>query len=180
MMDQNQQGELLRIARAAILDELRNSKRPVQPRVPLPEDSAGAFVTIRNAKRLRGCMGTFAPKSTLATTIESVARSAARDPRFAPDPLTVDELKDTRLEISILSPLAPLSGVETLRVGTHGVLVRRGDATGCFLPHVAVEHGWSADEFLDQCCTAKAGIPKGAWKGPDCTVFTFTANVFGD
>jgi hypothetical protein len=45
---------------------------------------------------------------------------------------------------------------------------------------VADETGWSKEEFLDFCCTHKAGLRRGAWRNdPKAEVYLFTAEVFG-
>lgn len=176
-MDERQRIELLRIARDAIADELRDRRTPCTCNVPMPDPTGGAFVTIRVATRLRGCMGTFSPKPTLAATVESVARLACRDPRFTNDPLTGSEFNNARVEVSVLSALQETDAPETLRVGEHGVYIRRGETTGCFLPKVATEFGFSATEFLERCCTSKAALPADAWRQPDTAVYLFTAEV---
>jgi len=64
-------------------------------------------------------------------------------------------------------------------LGTDGIYIKRGHASGCFLPQVATETGWSKEEFLSYCCSHKAGLAPDAWKGPETEVYLFTADVFG-
>src|SRR5262249_7226089 len=59
-----------------------------------------------------------------------------------------------------------------ITVGTHGVKVVRGAASGLFLPSVAVEGNWDAARLLDQVCV-KAGLPPIAWRDDDTALFTF-------
>lgn len=179
-MEQNQHVELLRIARAAINLELVGDPTAVTSGLVFPTDSGGAFVTLRCDGRLRGCMGTFHAKPSFIETVESVARSSCRDSRFITNPVTLEELPRITIEMSVLGVLERLADPTSLRVGEHGILVRRGEASGCFLPQVAAEHGWSAEEFLNNCCSTKAGLAANAWKHAATQVFVFTAEVFED
>lgn len=183
-MDDTQRRALLRIARSAIKSEL--SGRPEETEsarlsgLTAAENQSGAFVTLRRHQRLRGCMGTFAPEGTLAETVDRVARLACRDPRFETQPVTLGELRELTIEISVLGPLEQTEDPASLRVGTDGVLIRRGEASGCFLPHVATETGWDAEEFLNKCCSMKAGLPEDSWRQPGTDAYLFTADVFGE
>ena len=179
-MDDDQRKELLGIARAAVEDELLGRPHRSLPTMPSPGDSTGAFVTLRRGKLLRGCMGTFKPEGTLAETIDHVARLSGRDPRFTAQPVTIDDLREIKIEISVLGPLELTDEPTSLRIGVHGILIRRGEASGCFLPHVAIECGWTPEEFLSSCCSTKAGLAKDAWKEPGTDVYLFTAEVFGE
>lgn len=179
-MDDIQHRDLLRIARATICAELGDVSQPSSPTVSFSGSFSGAFVTLRHGKRLRGCMGTFEPRSSLDETVRVVARLACKDPRFKADPITPAELTDVRIEVSILGRLERTSEPQALQVGTHGILIRSGDHSGCFLPQVAEEHGWNAEEFLSRCCSMKCGLPPEAWRQPDTQVELFTAEVFAE
>jgi len=138
----------------------------------------GAFVTLRTHDRLRGCLGRFTSDLPLWETVREMAASAAtRDPRFVHDRLRPEELGDCHIEISVLSPLRRTDNPLDLELGTHGIYIKKGTATGCFLPQVAIETGWSKQEFLDSCCSHKAHLAPGAWKDPDTEVYLFTAEV---
>ena len=69
---------------------------------------------------------------------------------------------------------------ENIRLGIDGVLVRKGFRSGVFLPQVALETGWSKEEFLSNLCSHKAGLSFDAWKDKDTEVYTFTAEVFSE
>lgn len=103
--------------------------------------------------------------------------AATDDPRFPPIP--PDELQDLEIEISVLSEPELLAShdPEGIRPGRHGIVVRRGRRQGLLLPQVAVEHGWDAEAFLAAACR-KAGLPREAWRTPDCDLFVFQAVVF--
>lgn len=171
--------QLLSIARWAASDELGAATEPVQP-FERDIEFSGAFVTYYRAKRLRGCVGTFNPTGNLPKTIDHVARLSLKDSRFMAHPITADEIASLTIEISVLSALTPTQDPLSLIPGRHGIMVRQGKSTGCFLPKVATERGWSAQEFLEQCCVHKMGLPESAWMEPASQVSLFEADVFSD
>lgn len=141
-------------------------------------ESRGCFVTLTNGGRLRGCIGTFQPRAPLAQTIVEMGRAAAKDPRFTADPITPAELNELTVEVSILSLLAPADRPEQLEIGKHGIYVVTPTGAGCFLPEVATDMGWDAEQFLSHCCAGKAGLSPDAWRGDDATVYLFTSEKF--
>jgi AmmeMemoRadiSam system protein A len=125
-------------------------------------------------------MGTFEETNDLGATIEQVTRSSLTDPRFASNPITAQELPELDIEVSVLTKPARTDNPAALVPGRHGILIRRGARSGCFLPKVASERGWSAEEFLSTCCTMKAGLPADAWRDPDTQVQLFEAEAFSE
>jgi uncharacterized protein (TIGR00296 family) len=105
--------------------------------------------------------------------------SATSDPRFFADRISASELNQLDIEISVLSPLQKTSEPLNLQLGIDGIYIKKGRATGCFLPQVATETGWSKEEFLSYCCSHKAGLAPDAWNDPETEVYLFTAEVFG-
>jgi hypothetical protein len=175
-LDENDKRELLRIARATLREYLTTGFMP--PGAPHRQsllEPRGAFVTIHTGGELRGCIGRVDADTPLYLAVEQLAVAAAtRDPRF--EPLRAEELKDTRIEVSVLSPVRT-SAPEEVELGKHGLVVTKGVRRGLLLPQVAVEHGLDRERFLDETC-AKAGLPPGAWNEPGTTLQTFTADVF--
>ncbi len=140
----------------------------------------GCFVTLKNQGRLRGCIGQFTSDKPLVELVVEMAKaSATGDPRFFADRITADELDELDIEISVLSPLKRTDEPLSLRLGVDGIYIKKGCASGCFLPQVATETGWSKEEFLSYCCAHKAGLPADAWKDPSTEVYLFTAEVLG-
>jgi len=138
----------------------------------------GAFVTLKKAGQLRGCIGYIEPRVSLIEAVANNAQSAAlRDPRFTP--VTPQELADISIEISALTPLEPVADVEDIEVGRHGLVISRGPHRGLLLPQVPVEWGWDREEFLQQTCH-KAGLPPEAWKQNDTELLSFEAEVFSE
>ena len=180
-MNDQQKKTLLKVARDTV--EAVVSRRPApSPESDDPELNApcGCFVTLKNRGRLRGCIGRFISDAPLIELVAEMAKSSATsDPRFLADPVTPRELNQLDVEISVLSPLKRTDDPLSLRLGVDGIYVKRDRLSGCFLPQVATETGWSKEDFLSFCCAHKAGLPADAWKDPDTEVYLFTAEVFG-
>jgi len=171
---------LLGIARDAIRGGLAGEPlpRPTVQDIELGEHR-GAFVTLRSpGGRLRGCIGRVESPWPLWETVARMARASAfGDPRFAP--LSPDELDGIHVEVSVLSTPVPVNEPDEVQPGEHGVMVEQGVSRGLFLPQVATEQGWGREELLDQACI-KAGIAPDAWRGPDVTIYVFTAEVIAE
>jgi len=174
--------------RTALLQHVRDtaarvlSKKTASP-TPRPKVTGrfgGAFVTLYRGVALRGCVGTFLPTKDLASTLEEVTHSSLADSRFQREPITLDELPKLTIEVSVLTDPVRTRDPATLTPGVHGIIIRRGPKSGCFLPKVATERGWNAEAFLSECCTMKAGLPADAWRQPDTEVYLFSAESFSE
>lgn len=181
-MTDEQGRTLLRIAREALRATLgdRAEPRAIPTAGEFDDQPRGVFVTLRNGRRLRGCIGTFHPRRPLPETVWDMAVSAASDPRFVDNPVTWEELPDLRIEVSVLSPLRRASDPLALRIGVDGIYISAPTGSGCFLPEVAVECGWTPEQFLSACCEEKAGLPADAWRDPATEVFVFTVEHFAE
>ena len=169
---------LLRIARASIQAELTGKKPPAVKGQGTLDEKRGAFVSLKKRGHLRGCIGFIEAKKPLARTVEEMAVAAAfQDPRF--EPVRREELKDLKLEISVLTPLRKVADVGEIEVGTHGLYIRKGSRAGLLLPQVATEYGWDRDTFLKETCR-KAGLAPDAWRDPETEISLFSADVFGE
>lgn len=180
-MNEAQRHMLLTLARDTVKGAISGTALP-QPSSDDPELNAlcGCFVTLKNRGRLRGCLGQFTSDRPLVELVVQMARaSATSDPRFAAHPITPHELEHLDVEISVLSPLERTDDPLSLRLGTDGIYIRKGCTSGCFLPQVATETGWTKEQFLSYCCAHKAGLPADAWQDPQTEVYLFTADVFG-
>lgn len=169
---------MLALARSAI--EAAVLQRPLPDMhctTPLLAAPSGAFVSLHQRGRLRGCIGQIDAREPLALTVAQCAVAASmEDPRFSP--VTADELPGLELEISVLSPLAPIRP-EEVEVGKHGLLVSRGWQRGLLLPQVATQFHWTRERFLQETCH-KAGLDADAWKDPGTHIEAFTAEVFSE
>ena len=180
-MNDAQKQILLKVARDTVEAVIR--REPIEnPQSDDPELNApcGCFVTLKNHSRLRGCIGQFISESPLIELVAEMAKSSATgDPRFFADPISAGELDQLDVEISVLSPLQRTDEPLSLRLGVDGIYIKKGRTSGCFLPQVATETGWSKEEFLSYCCAHKASLSPDAWQDPETEVYLFTADVFG-
>jgi len=180
MLNANQRKRLLEIARKSIEAYLKTGKRlELTESDPLLLKEMGSFVTLHKHGDLRGCIGNLIGDKPLYLMVRDMAvESAMNDPRFSPVQLT--ELENIEIEISVLSPLERINDPDKIKLGVHGVLVRRGFNSGVFLPQVATETGWSKEEFLSNLCAHKAGLSSSAWKDKSTEFYIFTAEVFSE
>ena len=180
-MNQKQKDALLNIVRGSVKATVTGTAFDE----PASDDSelnahCGCFVTLKNHARLRGCIGQFTSESPLIELVADMAKSSATgDPRFVAEPITADELEKLDIEVSVLSPLKRTDDPLSLRLGVDGIYIKSGYTSGCFLPQVATETGWSKEKFLSYCCEHKAGLAPDAWKEEDTEVYLFDAEVFG-
>lgn len=135
----------------------------------------GAFVSLHKKGRLRGCIGHFGEDMPLYQVVEHMAKAAAfEDPRFYG--VTMEELDDIDIEISVLTPMKRIQSIDEFELGKQGIFIRKGYHTGTFLPQVADEVSWTKEEFLGHCSQDKAGIGWDGWKTAE--LYTYEAIVF--
>lgn len=171
---------LLNVARRSIADSLAGrSAQPVgEARLtPALRARCGAFVTLNEGGRLRGCIGNLVGRRPLWQTVQAMARAAAfEDPRFRP--VDAAALPSISIEISVLSPLRRISSASELELGRHGIYIVKGSRSGTFLPQVAADTGWTREEFLGHCARDKAGLGWDGWR--DAELYVYEAEVFGE
>lgn len=178
-LSEEDQGQLLHIARTAIEKRVRGEETPdFEISSKVLQEKRGVFVTIRKEGSLRGCIGFIQGIRPLFQAVEEMAAAAAfHDPRFSP--VAPEELTRLTLEISVLSPLKKVEDISEIQVGTHGIYIVLGPRSGLLLPQVATEQGWDRATFL-QHTALKAGLPPEAWKDPQSEVYIFSADVFSE
>jgi AmmeMemoRadiSam system protein B/AmmeMemoRadiSam system protein A len=174
-----EQKSLLRIARSTLEGHIRSGKVPeAKPLTSRLGEKRGAFVTLHERGDLRGCIGYVEAVKPLYQAVSDMAVAAStEDPRFPP--VRVEELDKIDIEITVLSPLRPLPSPDSVVVGKHGLVIRKGFRSGLLLPQVPVEQGWNREQFLTHTCL-KAGLPPNAYKQKDAQLFCFTGQVFGE
>jgi AmmeMemoRadiSam system protein A len=169
---------LLLLARKAVVEAVSRRELPE----PIPQEGIfgvrrGVFVTLHVGGKLRGCIGTTECGEPLGAAIVRCAASAAlHDSRFPP--MRSSELEDLEMEISVLSPVAPIRP-EEIEIGRHGLVISDAGHRGLLLPQVASEHGLTREEFLAETCR-KAGLPREAWQLPSTQIEGFTCEVCAD
>jgi AmmeMemoRadiSam system protein A len=141
---------LLGIARSAVGSHLsRRSPEVPEIRQGIALEPHGVFVSIHHGERLRGCIGNVMPDQPLhQTTARCAVAAATSDPRFAP--VSLVELPDVSFELSVLSIPEPVSDLDTIEVGKHGLIVTRGAVRGLLLPQVATQFRWNAAVFGEE------------------------------
>ena len=173
------QKELLKIARESIEKYLSIGKIPeFSTNNPELINNGAVFVTLEKNHNLRGCIGTTEATMPIYEAVSQLALAAAfEDHRFSP--VSKTELKDLKIEISVLSPLKKVSSASEIIEGKHGVVVRKGSRSGLFLPQVWEHEELSKkDAFLSELCWQKAGMERDAWKKGDCDIYIFTVLAF--
>lgn len=167
---------LLQLAHRAIEARLHGEAIDLQASTSHLDEHRGAFTTLHIRGELRGCIGYVLPVNPLFTTIAETAVAAAfQDPRF--DPMTEREATELKVEISVMSPLFPITP-EQVEIGKHGLIISMDGRRGLLLPQVPIEHGWDVEAFLSETCR-KAWLPVDAWRH-GATIQAFTAEVFGE
>lgn len=169
--------ELSSIHRQQLLSVARESiEYGLQHGISLPMDPGqfdeelrairATFVTLKKHGELRGCIGALEAYQTLVEDVAKHAFAAAyQDSRFSR--LQMQELDDTHISISVLSPPEPMTFTDEadllaqIRPGRDGLIIQSGAKRGTFLPSV-----WSSlpdkTQFLRQL-KCKAGLPEDYW-----------------
>lgn len=177
MFSDKQRKELLSLARQAIETTFTREV------IIYPDDEAylvqsGIFVTLHKHGELRGCIGYIKGFKDLVPSIVEMARAAAfQDPRFPK--VKQNELKDIKIEISVLSKLLLVLDVNEIEIGRDGLLLNHPHGSGLLLPQVPVEWNWDLATFLNQICY-KAGLPPGSWKDDKAQLYRFSAEIFSE
>jgi AmmeMemoRadiSam system protein A len=180
MLSTEDKKDLLDIARLTLDYYIGNGKiQPVnndQYSAAL-ETHTGAFVTLHKNGNLRGCIGRFQPDQPLYQVVRDMTIAAStKDYRFKP--VTPAELEEIELEISVLTPLVRIQDPSEIKLGLHGIYIKKGAKSGTFLPQVATQTGWTLEEFLGHCARDKAQIGWNGWR--DAEIYTYDALIFSE
>ena len=157
-----QEDPYVQLARKTVEMYVRDRVRPEVPEDLPPEmlaTRAGAFVSIHEHGKLRGCIGTISPvRSCVAQEIIDNAVSAStRDPRF--DPITADELEWLEISVDVLGAPEPIGSPAELDVKRYGVIVTKGTKRGLLLPDLD-----GVDTVEQQIAIAKSKAGIGEWE----------------
>lgn len=171
---------------------LHHARRVIRQRLcndcgefPQPQDSAlqspaGSFVSLheRLTCRLRGCVGRLDAGSALWDSVRQSALAVLADPRFSHQPVRGGELSRLTIEISVISPLRPCNPAE-FDLRSDGIYLTFRDRTGCYLPQVARDTGWSRQQLLERLCAEKLRLPADTWRHPEARFFAFLTEQLG-
>lgn len=165
LLDERQKRVLARFARNAIRQAL-GGPLVERPSESFCETPGACFVTLHRRDDLHGCIGSIEPRRALIDDVAHSAVAAALwDPRAGD--LSLAGVDDLTVEVSVLSPLAPIefsdeeSALAALRPGVDGVVFEYRSYRGTFLPQV-----WESlpepPEFMARLRT-KAGLASDFW-----------------
>lgn len=154
--------ELLIQARAAIEEALGGPPCPPPAKMPALDEPGASFVTLTKQGQLRGCIGSLqAHRPLLADVRANAVAAALHDPRFYP--LEKEEFRLTLVEVSVLTPPAPIQVtdeadlLQKLVPYEDGIIISNGPYRATFLPQVW-EHLPDPRLFLAHL-KQKAGLP---------------------
>jgi len=175
---------IIGLAKAAILVALNQPENfdleNALKHYPMLKEKGAAFVTINTEpnKQLRGCIGSLQAYRPLYKDIIANAQSAAlHDPRFKP--LSKEELKNIKIEVSILSEPKPLPYEnrdelkKKITPFKDGVVLKYKTYQATYLPQV-----WDQlpqfDDFFTSLCM-KANLPGSCLeRHPDILIYQVT------
>ncbi|SEG23957.1 uncharacterized protein, PH0010 family/AmmeMemoRadiSam system protein A [Butyrivibrio sp. Su6] len=110
--------------------------------LPVPSDipeemlgiRAGAFVSIHEHGKLRGCIGTIGPtcENVAEEIIQNAISASTKDPRF--NAITANELEFLEINVDVLGEPENISSIDELDVKKYGVIVSSGRKRGLLLP----------------------------------------------
>lgn len=174
------QDELVALACNAVRETVSCRRRlDIQPpKSTALMTNAAAFVTLTKSGDLRGCIGTLNADKPLWQAVRDAAYSAAcEDHRFPP--VRMEELPDISVEVTVLSPTREIPSDKDFIPGRHGIVIEKDGKRAVFLPQVAEEMRWTAEQTLDALCR-KAGLAAGAWRQPDARFWIFFGEKYGE
>ncbi|RLE42505.1 TIGR00296 family protein [Candidatus Woesearchaeota archaeon] len=179
--------ELIALARKAIEDFYVDKDTEAEISDEIKEkykEKRGVFVSIYVDGELQGCIGfAYAVFPLWKAVIKAAVGAAFEDPRFPP--LLKENYKKSRIELTILTEPEPIEIEEPedylkkIKIGKHGLMVKDAFGSGLLLPQVAVDEGWSVEEFLNYTCM-KAGLDADCWRNKRRNVYWFEAQVFSE
>ena len=153
-----QEDAYVRLARKAIETYVRTGQEIQVPKglpAEMGSQQAGAFVSIKEDGRLRGCIGTIRPvcPSLAEEVIQNAISACSRDPRFPP--ITEDELDKLSVSVDVLGDTQEIESLGQLDVKRYGVVVSKGYKRGLLLPNLE-----GVDTVEEQVAIArqKAGV----------------------
>mgnify|MGYP001597960380 FL=1 len=138
-------------------------------------EKKACFVTLTISGELRGCIGSLEARQELWKDVVENARNAAfSDPRF--NPLTREELKEVKIEISVLSVPEKIEYKNEKdlknKIKGKGVIIQKNFYSATYLPQVW-EQLKNEEEFLSSLCR-KARLPGNSWRNKKLDVWTYS------
>jgi AmmeMemoRadiSam system protein A len=173
---------LLETARQTIRFTLAGQSAPLDS----PNDSgvgqlAGCFVSLHTLgdHRLRGCVGRLDAKEDLILALRQAAQSVLKDPRFAASPVRIDELPQLEIELTVICPMTPAEHCLDFDPLEDGIYLTIDQRSGCFLPQVGRETGWTRQQLLMRLCEEKLGVGGDRWLDESAKLMKFKTIIVG-
>lgn len=173
---------IIALAKAAILVALNQPEdfdlEHALKTYPVLKENGAAFVTINTQpnEQLRGCIGSLQAYRPLYKDIVMNAQAAAlRDPRF--QPLTVEELDQIKIEVSVLSEPKVLlyDNIEDLKSKIvpfqDGIVLQHNGKQATYLPQVW-EQLPEFDAFFSSLCLKASLDTNCLSKHPEISTYT--------
>ena len=173
---------LLDIARQTIRSTLVGPSAAVNPSDdPVLHQPAGCFVSLHmlGNHRLRGCVGRLDAKEELILTLRQAAASGLKDPRFANLPVRAEELPQLEIEITVIGPMQPACDCLDFDPTEDGIYLTIEQRSGCFLPQVGRETGWSREQLLTRLCEEKLDVSGDRWLDESAKLMKFKTLIVG-
>lgn len=151
---------VIEVARQSIVASI-NQEEFIPRSIPTVLTQYGAsFVTLKLKGELRGCIGSVYPTKPLILDIIDNAKNAAfQDPRF--EPLTIDELENLEVSVSILSSIERINFKDERdllsKIYPYGIIIAERNKRAVYLP-VVWEQLPDREIFLNSL-KEKAGLP---------------------
>ena len=151
---------ILKTARESIVHAI-NEEEYIPRHIPSVLTEYGAsFVTLKLNGKLRGCIGSVYPTKPLILDIIYNAKNAAfQDPRF--EPLSIDELENLELSVSILSSIEKIEFKDERdllsKIYPYGIIIVERNKRAVYLP-IVWEQLPDREIFLNSL-KEKAGLP---------------------
>ncbi len=177
-----QRAALASWARARLRQEL-GGPRAHPPEGAWTEVPGATFVSLHWPHgELQGCIGTLEPRRPIVVDVGANAVAAGLDdPRGTR--LTIDDVDDLAIEVSVLSPMTRIAvtteaeALRAIRPGVDGLLLKHRGQRGTLLPSVWAQLPEPA-AFLAML-RRKAGLPADAWS-PSFELWRYTTEVATD
>ena len=165
---------IIDIVRQSIVYTINGENFVPQNIPPVLLELGASFVTIELNGRLRGCIGSIYPTRPLILDLIDNAKNAGfQDPRFIP--LTIEELENIQVSVSILSPIKRIKFKDEKdllsKIYPYGIIISDGDYRAVYLPMVW-EQLPDREIFLNSL-KEKAGLPP-AYFSKTLEAFKFT------
>lgn len=151
---------ILNITRESIIHAINQEEfKPMHVPAPMYEYGA-SFVTIKLNGQLRGCVGSIYPTKPLITDlIDNTKNAGFQDSRFIP--LTIDELENIEISVSILSSIERIGFKDERdllsKIYPYGIIISEGEKRAAYLP-VVWEQLPDKEVFFNSL-KEKAGLP---------------------